>query len=102
MVVARNCRRRRSLAARRSSPTSLNTAAGGHQRTLLQEPHHRQRCDGFSAPAFADQTHRFALAHLQRDAVDDPWALRTVAEADEEIVDIENDPVRHTIALHRY
>ena len=31
------------------------------------------------------------FAHLQRDAVDDALAARLLAEADDEIVDVEND-----------
>ena len=49
----------------------FDAAAGRHQRALLQQSHHGQRRDGFSRTAFADQAQGFALAHLQRDAVDD-------------------------------
>ncbi len=38
---------------------------------------------------------------LQRDAVDNPRILRIFAEADREVVDIEND-VGHVSALHRH
>ena len=53
----------------------LDAAAGRHQRALLQQAHHRQRGHGFARSAFADQAQRLALAHLQRDAVDDPRRL---------------------------
>ena len=96
MVVARNCRSRRSLAPSSSSPTSLMLPPRRRQRALLQQSHHRQRGDGFARSAFADQAQRFAFADLQRDAVDDPRALRILAEPDHEIVDIEND-VGHVI-----
>ena len=91
MVVARSCRRRRSLAVSSSSPTSLMLPRGRRQRALLQQPHHRQRCDGFARAAFADHAQRFALAHLQGDAVDDARPLRRLAEADDEVVDVEDD-----------
>ena len=69
----------------------LDAAAGGHQRALLQQSHRGQRRHGFARAAFADHAQRFALAHLQRDAIDDARRLRFVAEADDEVVDVEND-----------
>ena len=69
----------------------LDAAGGGHQRALLQQPHHRQRGDGLARSAFADHAQRLAFAHLQRDAVDDALAVRILAEADDEVVDVEND-----------
>ena len=69
----------------------FDAAAGRRQRALLQQPHHRQRGDGFARSAFADQAQRFALAYLQGDAVDDARPLRRLAEADDEVVDVEDD-----------
>ncbi len=43
----------------------FDAARGRRQRALLQQPHHRQRRDGFARAAFADHAQRFALAHLQ-------------------------------------
>jgi len=97
MVVARNCRRRRPLAVRSSSPTSLTLPPQGHQRALLQQPHHGQRGDRFSRSAFAYQAERLGFADLQRDVVDDARLARVPAESHDEIVDIEND-VCHVIA----
>ncbi len=69
----------------------FDAAAGGDQRAFLQQPHHRQRRDRLAGPAFANQAQRFALANLQRDAVDDPLAARVFAEADDEVVDVEDE-----------
>ena len=69
----------------------LDAAAGGHQRALLQQPHHGQRRHRLARSAFADHAQRFAFVHLQRDAVDDAFAARFFAEADDEVVDVEND-----------
>jgi hypothetical protein len=63
----------------------------GHQRALLQQPHHGQRGHGLAGAAFADHAQRFAFAYLQRDAVDDAFAAGLLAEADDEIVDVEDD-----------
>ena len=71
----------------------LYAAAGGHQRTFLQQPHHRQRCHRLAGAAFADQAERLGFANLQRDAVDDALVARVLAEADDEVVDVEDDVV---------
>ena len=82
-----------------------DAAAAGKQRALLQQSHHGQRSDGFSRSAFTDQAERLGLADLQRDVVDDARIARIPAEADDEIVDIENDachvrrPFRHSGAM---
>ena len=49
----------------------LDAAAGGDQRALLQQPHHRQRRHRLARSALADQAQRLAFAHLERDAVED-------------------------------
>ena len=54
----------------------LDAAAGRRQRALLQQAHHRQRGHRLARAAFADQAQRLALAHLQRDAVDDARSCR--------------------------
>ena len=72
----------------------LDAAAGRHQRTLLQQSHHGQRRHRFARSAFTDHAQRFAFVHLQGDAVDDAFAARLLAEADDEVVDVENDVVR--------
>src|SRR5215217_4362660 len=77
----------------------LDAAAHGHQRALLQQPHHGQRGYGLAGAAFADHAQRFAFAYLQRDAVDDALAAGLLAEADDEIVDVEDD-VGHAATLH--
>ena len=69
----------------------FDAAAGGHQRAFLQQAHHRQRCDRLAGAAFADQAQRLGFAHLQRDAIDDALAARVLAEADDEVVDVEDD-----------
>ena len=69
----------------------LDAAAGRHQRALLQQPHHGQRRHRFARSAFADHAQRLAFVHLQRDAVDDAFAAGLLAEADDEVVDVEND-----------
>ena len=74
IVVARNCRSRRSLAVEQFLADQLDAAAGGHQRALLQQAHHGQRGHRFARAAFADQAQRLAFVHLQRDAVDDALA----------------------------
>jgi hypothetical protein len=68
----------------------FDAAGARHQRVLRQQAHHGQRGHGFSRSAFADQAQRFAGAYLQRDAVDDARVARAFAEADHEIVDVEN------------
>ncbi len=68
-----------------------DAAAERRQRALLQQSHYRQRRDRFARSAFADQAQGFAFTHLQRDAVDDPRAPRILAEADDEVVDVEDD-----------
>ena len=75
-------------------------AARRHQRALLQQSHHRQRRHRFARAAFADQAQRLAFAHLQRDAVDHALVGGILAEADHEIVDVEDDGfVVHVIVL---
>ena len=71
----------------------LDAARGRRQRALLQQAHHRQRSDRLARSAFADQAQRFAVADLERHAVDDPLRVRIAAEADDEVVDVEDEPV---------
>ena len=71
----------------------LDAAAGRHQRAFLQQPHHGQRGDRLARSAFADHAQRLAFVHLQGDAVDDAFAGWLLAEADDEVVDVENDVV---------
>ncbi len=69
----------------------FDAAARRHQRALWQQAHHRQRGDRLARSAFADQAKRLAFVNPQRDAVDDALIARIVAEADDEIVDVEDD-----------
>ena len=78
----------------------FDSSARRDQRAFLQQAHHRQRRHGFARAAFADQAQRLALAHLQRDAVDDALVGGIVAEADHEIVDVEDDRVGIRCLVH--
>ena len=78
----------------------FDSAAGRHQRALLQQAHHRQRRHGFARAAFADQAQRLARAHLQRDAVDHALVGGVLAEADHEIVDVEDHGVGVRSLVH--
>ena len=64
-----------------------DAAACRYQRALLQKPHHGQRSDGLARATFADQAQGFALAHLQRNAVNQARPFRVLAEADDEVLD---------------
>ena len=72
----------------------LDAAAGWHQRTLLQQAHHGERGDRLAGSALADHAQRLACVYPERDAVDDALAIRLLAEADHEIVDVEDDAVQ--------
>ncbi|MGY4420021.1 hypothetical protein ACVWY2_002446 [Bradyrhizobium sp. JR6.1] len=69
----------------------FDAAAGRHQRALLQQAHRGQRGHRLARAAFADKAERLALAHLQRQVVDDAVRVSLAAETDDEIVDVEDD-----------
>src|SRR5664280_2704581 len=56
---------------------------------IRQQLHHRQRGDRFAGAALADQRHRFALADVERHAVDRQHLARALAEGDREIAHAE-------------
>src|SRR5882757_3879135 len=76
MVVARNCLKRRSLAARSSSPTSLTLPAEGTSEPFCKSPITVSEVTDFPDP-LSPTRHSVS-----------PW--RILAEADHEIVDVEN------------
>ncbi len=69
----------------------FDVAARRHQRALLLQAHHGERCHRLARAAFADQAERLAFTDLQREVVDDAMCIRLAAEADDEIADVEDD-----------
>ena len=98
MVVARNCRKRRSLAVSSSSPTSLTLPPVGTSAPFCNRPITVSEVTDLPEPLSPTRHSVSPLADLQRDAVDDARCLAVLAEADDEIVDVE-DGCGHAVAL---
>ncbi|MEH2476076.1 hypothetical protein V1284_007520 [Nitrobacteraceae bacterium AZCC 2299] len=78
----------------------LDAAAGGFQRILRQQAHGGKRGHRFAGSAFADHAQGFALAHLQRNAVDDLLAGAGLADTDDKIIDFQNQRLGVHVRFH--
>ena len=98
MRVARNCRKRRSLAVSNSSPTSLTLPPVGGSAFFCNSPITVSEVTDLPEPLSPTRQSVSRSRDLQRDAVDDARAV-VLAEADDEIVDVE-DGASHRLRRH--